>query len=190
MSLNDMALTAWIDETLIGDTTYILAAAIADQEAAPALRKVMVPLAGTAPKLHWRDLKPPDKLKVITAIAGCAEVEHLVVVRTAAPDRRERPRRKTMVRMLYELNALGVRHVIAESRGRGDDQRDRNLLNTVMRAQHLVDPRLRFDHAVGPSDPVLWISDAVCGAVREQQLGRKTYWQLIEQSVAVHTMTE
>ena len=63
-----------------------------------------------------------------------------------------------------ELDVLGVESVTFESRGPADDRRDMAAIQ-AFRSQHLVSSRLRIRHLPGPKEPMLWVPDAVCGAV-------------------------
>lgn len=69
-----------------------------------------------------------------------------------------------MRRLFFELSGLGVSRVVAESRGRADDCRDRNLLERL-RSTGEIASSLRLFHEPGPAEPLLWIPDVVAGAL-------------------------
>lgn len=51
-----------------------------------------------------------------------------------------------------------------ESRGYADDKRDMEMVGSL-RAKKTLKGELRVDHVRGPDEPLLWLPDAVCGAV-------------------------
>lgn len=115
-------------------------------------------------------------------------LRHLVVVRDGRPgERPERRRRHCLERLLYELDQLDVGTVTFESRGPRDDKRDRDMLD-ALRAQHAVSAGLRIEHAVGPHEAMLWVADAVCGAVVRFRTGDRGYLETIQASVEVRVI--
>ncbi|WP_148043306.1 DUF3800 domain-containing protein [Flexivirga caeni] len=168
-------IVAWLDESgsnsALDPNTYMLAAAICRAENVETARAAMseASLKGQR-KIHWRDDNDKRHRAVIEVVAGL-QVEHLVVVRsrpTNSADSPERRRRKCLERILFELTSMDVGHAIMESRGPADDRRDRAMLDHLRRTRALP-ATIRLDHAPGPSDPMLWIADAVCGAVSESR---------------------
>lgn len=119
-----------------------------------------------ARKLHWRDLTVKSGLRE-TAVCAINQIklEHVVVVRLdASSERLERRRRLCMQRLVAELEIRGVSDIIAESRGRADDQRDVDHF-LAMRSQKMRGSRIRITHEAGPSNPALWAADITAGAV-------------------------
>lgn len=173
--------TAWVDESgsnhVLDPNTYILAAALCLTDEADNARERMkqLRLPGQR-KVHWRDEDQRRHRKVTQTIAGLTELEHVVVVRsTDTPDRSERRRRKAMEMLLFQLTSLEVGRVVIESRGPADDHRDRQLLEAMRRRKALLGP-IHMDHLAGPADPMLWVPDAVCGAVTEMRCGDAQYY--------------
>ena len=176
-------LRAWVDESGSDQThdpgTYLLAAAIGRIATASTIRDQIsgLRLPGQI-KLHWRDESAKRQADITRPVAAC-ELEHLVVVRTeAVEDRPERRRRKCLERLLLELELKGVTDVVFESRGKADDRRDRDMLN-ALRGQKIVSASVRITHVVGRDEPLLWIPDAVCGAVTSFRTGLPAYQQLL-----------
>ncbi|MCK5891706.1 hypothetical protein [Aeromicrobium sp.] len=190
MTTHDLTFAAFVDESGSNRTedpgTYILSAAILDHERLEDVRDAMrgLILPGQK-KLHWRDEGDKRQLKIATAVARL-EVEHVVVVRSqAADDRPERRRRACMELLAYELDQLGVGTVTLESRGKADDNRDREVLNAYRR-RGSVSTRLRMHHEPGPAEPLLWVPDAVCGAMVSHRTGDTTFWDLIRSRCSTH----
>ncbi|MFV0460699.1 MAG: hypothetical protein ACK5MT_18225 [Actinomycetales bacterium] len=168
-------LRAWVDESgsdrAQDPGTYVLAAAIGCSEDEPVIREQISRLRMPGQvKLHWRDENTKRRSTIAQAIAGY-KLEHLVVVRAGrVDDRPERRRRKCLERLLYELEAKAVTDIALESRGPADDRRDIQMLN-ALRGQRYLSTAIRLTHVVGRLEPMLWIPDAVCGAVTSARTG-------------------
>lgn len=183
--------TAWIDESesnsRLDPGTYLLGAAIIETGKADIAREAMrgLLLPGQR-KLHWSDEHPRRRAQIVKVVAHL-DVEHLVAVRCqpGTEAKPERQRRLCWERLLPELHALGVEHVVVESRGSKADKRDRAALDNLRR-KHLMPPRsLRMNHLGGPADPLLWIPDACCGAVTERRCGNSENFGVIGTSITM-----
>lgn len=165
--------------------TYILAAAIVAPSAFDQVRSQMLGLRiGKGGKVHWRNEDAQRQMKIITAVSELP-LEHVVVVRSCAPQERgERRRRLCLEQLCYELDQLGVHQVTLESRGQADDRRDLHALQGF-RARRIVSSTLRMYHQPGPVEPMLWVPDAVCGAVVAARTGTQDYLNKVESSCTV-----
>jgi hypothetical protein len=180
--------TAYVDESESNQTadpgTYILAAAVLPlsrhEEARSILRALLLP---GQRKLHWYDDRgEPRRRKIIEAIAQL-EGQHLVVIRSGDPAvAPERRRRLCMKQLLWELEQLGVGHAWLEARERKQNARDRRLLDQLRASRHMT-AQLRMDHIPGPEEPLLWVPDAVAGAVVADRLGVPHYRAIISQQI-------
>lgn len=168
---------------------YILSAAIIDRDALEVVRKAMQDLKPrSARKLHWRETDVKGRLMITETLASLP-IEHLVVVRdNAIGQKDERRRRACLKRMTFELDQLGVDEVTLESRGPHDDRRDLYALGKF-RATRLVSSTLRMHHLPGPAEPLLWVPDAVCGAMVEERVGLPKHWELLEAKCTVINCT-
>lgn len=185
-----MGFAAWGDESgshaRRDPGAYVLAAAIADTSVTEELRAAMsaLKLPSSGGKLHWVSESSTRRLQVVEAIA-VLPVEAFVVVRQGPPtDQQERRRRKCLEHMLHTLTALSCDNLVLESRGPADDRRDRQLLDHLRRGRTLP-AGLRLSHAPGPTDPVLWLADALCGAVTQERNGEPRYLKAIASRVTV-----
>lgn len=151
--------------------SYLLAAAVCSPEVlAPARDAISALKLRGQVKLHWRSESDKRRRLIAEAVAGLP-LDHLVVVRDGRPgERTERRRRHCLEQMLYELDQLKVATATFESRGPKDDRRDRQMLD-ALRTQHYVSAHLQITHMAGPREPMLWIADAVCGAVVQHRVG-------------------
>lgn len=186
-------LVAWGDESGSAASTdpgvYLMSAVITEVDRAHELRNAIRPmLLPSRRKVHWRGDSRAQHDRVIELMTGLP-IEALVVVRIGPDtDRDERQRRKCLEHFLPELSERGCDHLILESRGRADDRRDRNMLD-ALRAQRRISG-FRLEHVAGPADPVLWLADAVCGAVVASRTGEPHWLAAIEDQVTVHHVDE
>ncbi len=124
-----------------------------------------------ARKLHWYEANDAHRSRVVDAIAGL-EMMHVVVESVEpATTKPERHRRLCMRELLSHLDRMGVRHVVLESRGPGANHRDRTMIKTL-RVDRTIGADVDVAHRDGPFEPLLWVPDAVCGAVVDRRLGR------------------
>jgi hypothetical protein len=172
----DESHTASSDE---GPGAYTMAAAALSDLSLDRCRAVMESLRlGGSQKLHWREESRGRRRLIIEAVASL-RVRHIVVTRPAnVRERQERQRRLCLTRLLFELNSLGTTSVTLESRGGADNNRDRRLLD-ALRAQRLIGSDVRIDHLPGPSESLLWIPDAVCGAIHAAHRGDGEHWRAL-----------
>lgn len=168
---------------------YILAAAVIDPEHVDDVRGMAHELKlPNARKAHWRDDSAKRHDAVITMISKMP-IEGVIVVRQGGSDERpERRRRKCMEPFLTSVEEYGCSHLMLESRGPADDNRDRTLLDT-MRAKKQSDV-LRLDHTPGPEEPLLWIPDALCGAITAFRTGEKRWLEVIAERIHITEIDE
>lgn len=182
---------AFVDESGSDQTrdpgTYILSAVVLEIDRLKQVREEMRALILRGQKkLHWREESDPRRLAIAEAVAAL-ELEHVVVIRNdAMTDRPERRRRACLKRLTYELDQLGVGSMTLESRGAADDGRDRVALDGFRRTGS-VTTRLRMHHEPGPAEPLLWVPDAVCGAMVGRRTGNPGHWKLLEHQCTIYT---
>lgn len=183
-------MTAWGDESqsnsMLDPGTYILGAALVLDDNIETIRDGMTQLLrrGTR-KLRWHDEVARHR-QVIDAIAELP-VEGFVVVRRAQGDRSERSRRKCLEVLLPELHALGCTALTLESRGLVDDRRDMKAVQTLQ-WQKNPGGAVRLLHEVGPKQPLLWVADAMCGAVVRDRCGESAYLDRLVARVTVRVI--
>ena len=178
-----MSWHAFVDESesdrLRDPDTYLLAAAVLGVEDLVATRSAVdgLLLRGQR-KVHWHTESPRRRRTIITAIRAMP-VRHLVVVRDGrSGESAERRRRKCLERLLVELDTMGVERVCLEAREAKQNSRDLDFVQ-AMRAARALSSRVRLHHEPGPAEPLLWLPDAVAGAVTAGRLGDPTYRQTL-----------
>ncbi|WP_414936885.1 hypothetical protein [Amycolatopsis sp. cmx-11-51] len=154
-----------------GGGFYVLAAAVLPVDRHAELREVMLGLRSERTgKLHWNVLTGDQKHAVVKRVADFEEL-HLVTVGAPVPARgQERGRSLCMQRLVLELHALGVSHLVAEGRTVQLDARD---VRTIQQSRFSLPQgaEFRIRHARGVDEPLLWISDIVAGAIRARRQG-------------------
>ncbi|WP_034253121.1 MULTISPECIES: hypothetical protein [Arsenicicoccus] len=187
-----IALRAWVDESAsvhdLDPGAYILAAAIGpahlEDDTRHSMRSLRLPGQN---KLHWRDEDERRRGVIATTIAAL-EHTYLVVVREGcASDNLKRRRNKTIERLLPELELLGVTQVTFESRGSADDKRDLDLVQ-ALRGRGRLGPAVRIHHVRGRDEPLLWIPDAVCGAVTNARTTTGEYLDALHERIRLITI--
>ncbi|WP_369370898.1 hypothetical protein AB1046_19230 [Promicromonospora sp. Populi] len=172
----DLVLHAWVDESMQmpsrdRDGLYLLAAAVASPTACDPMRDNLrgLLLKGTR-RLHWRDESAPRRAKIASAIAE-HDLVHVVVV--GAPidaKKQERARRLCLERLVFELGMLDVSRVWLESRTQSLNTRDRRMF-AALHAKQAMPAALHIDFALPTDEPMLWVADAVAGAVGQARRG-------------------
>lgn len=177
--MNARTLLAYVDESMSDSRkdpgTYLLAAGICQPTDQDEIRSQMqaLRLKGQQ-KLHWHDEGHKRRRKIIESV-GQLPLMHLIVVRDNMPNvRPERRRRLCIERMLYELDQLAVAEVTFESRGPADDRRDTAMVG-ALRASKTISAQLRIEHVNGPLEALLWVPDAICGALTADRTGDPSY---------------
>ncbi|GAA1070841.1 hypothetical protein [Tsukamurella spumae] len=180
-------LTAWGDESGsrpdLDPGTYLLAAALLDENDVSAARDAMESLRIEEPKVHWHGSSETRRIELVEAVIGLP-VAAIVVVHhdTDATDRRHR--RKCLEHLLPHLADVPCSKITFESRS----SLDASDLATMqlLRNRRAISNTLRIAHAVGRLEPVLWISDIICGAVVQSRIGQSRYLDLLGGSVDLH----
>jgi hypothetical protein len=183
-------LSAWIDESLIIDSrdvpdTYTLAAVVADQDDCDDLRATMLDLAvRPRVRLHWV-AESAKRRDLIAHRISTLDIAAIVTV--GAPmdrSKQERARRCCLECLLYELDRFGVTQVWLESRAASQDRRDRRLVDSA-RDKGLISRELSVDFAQPVQEPMLWLPDAVAGAVAAARRGEPRWLLMLSESVDV-----
>lgn len=180
--------TAYVDESQIGGTghdgPYVMVASIlldGDPDDVRRDLSAMKPRSGS--KLHWYSSVPGMRRQTLEAIGLLPLMHWAVVMDTVHGESPERTRRKCIERLLWELAQLdAVGQVMMESRGPADDKRDLKMVDTL-KASHVIPGSMRVDHVRGRDEPLLWLPDAVCGAVGSSVEGDETWARMLDRQL-------
>ena len=173
---DEFTLHAWVDESmqmpsLERDGLYLLAAAVASPTGCDPMRDDLRELLlKGARRLHWRDESAPRRAKIASAIAD-HDLVHVVVIGAPIDARRqERARRLCLERLVFELGILDVSQVWLESRTGSLNDRDRRMF-AALHAKQAMPTDFHIDFALPTEEPMLWVADAVAGAVDQARRG-------------------
>jgi hypothetical protein len=171
IAMNVPVLHAWVDESAQGrggqlaDGIYLLAATVADPTRCDVIRDALRGLiARGSQRLHWVEESEKRRRLIAEAIAEHEVLTTVVIASPLDPRRQERARRRCMERLYYELERMHVEHVWIESRHPSLNRRDLQMIASL-RQTGAVSAELRFDFIRPYDEPMLWVPDAVAGAV-------------------------
>jgi hypothetical protein len=166
-------LCAWVDESINDDPEtgfYVLAAALTTEPCDSIRAELRRLLLRRQRRLHWRDERD-DRREQIAEVIAAADIAGVVVVGAKlAPRKQERARRLCMERLLHELDDRDVTQVWLEKRTETLNAKDRQMV-FALRGSRTIRNRLRVDHADPNVEAMLWIPDAIAGAVRARRVG-------------------
>lgn len=182
-------LHAWVDERMDVDLdqdkgTYILASVVCDPTGCDPVRDTLRSLLqGRQRRLHWRDETGPRRMKIAAAI-GAVDMAAVVVIGVPMANRRqERARRICMETLLPTLEQeYGVTRVFLEARTQSLIRKDREQVANLV-GKKLITPALRVASARPLDEPMLWVPDAVAGAVGADRLGNPQWLDLMRDTV-------
>lgn len=169
----EFALHAWVDESVhVDHGLYVLAAAVADPTVCPGHREVLrAHVRSPRRRLHWKDEERSDRLRLVQSLT-MLDLAHVVAIASPLdPRRQERARRKCIERLLMHLSEDGVSQVWLESRGAAQDNRDRTMVAAI-RSSGVSLGSVHVAFALPQAEPMLWIPDAVAGAVAAARKGK------------------
>ncbi|NYI06228.1 hypothetical protein [Allostreptomyces psammosilenae] len=174
---------AYLDESepdrRVSPGVYLMAAAVPDPEAVEPVRETLRLLRRPEQrKLHWHAESAKRRREIVEAIVALPAL-HVVVVLNGQPgESSERRRRKCLRRMAWELDQRDVVELVAEARERKQNGRDLEVFQ-ALRAERSIRAGLRLFHEPGPSEPLLWIADAIAGAYTAWCAGDPVYYETV-----------
>lgn len=188
VDVSSASLYAFVDESSCVRTStlqeYLIGAAIIAADDCEAIREVLRPLRLPRQiKPHWTDENPRRRRQITEAISSLGSMYALVTHTGARSRKTERYRRKCLETLYFELETAGVRDVTLERRSDGQDKQDRAHV-VALQGQGLY-PGLRISHRRGGDDPLLWIPDALLGAVNASIAGEHQYLELLRDGLVI-----
>lgn len=116
---------------------------------------------------HWTREGPEARARVVELLCTSGVVAHVTVHHPVGRRRQEQARTAALEELVPLIAAEGATELVIESRRPKDDERDRSTILDVARALDLV-LTYRWE---AKEERLLWLADAVCGAVKEYLLG-------------------
>jgi hypothetical protein len=162
-----MSQVAYVDESCRHRSrdshAYALAAAVLSTPDADQIREALKPLrAAKNPTVHWRNESPARRTAIIRTVLDLPV--HGIVAVCLHQTTQERARRACLTQLIWELGERQVRSVPIESRREQRDRHDRSLL-TSLRRSGLARRDMHVEWARPSEEELLWLADAVAGAV-------------------------
>lgn len=177
---------AFVDESMrqSDDGLYVVAAAVVVEDESgrvrEALRDVLLP--GQV-RFHWHDERPERRLAMLKVVSSRIAAGFAAFHRSGGHASQERARAQCLKCLLWHLGQYGVSDLTMESRGAPNDARDRRTIIAAQQSQ-IASKDLRYGFAWAREEPLLWLPDALAGAVSRHLAGEGSeYYRLVE-----HTM--
>lgn len=182
-------LVAYIDESSAprppAQQEYMVCAALIDSDDLERVRNELLPLRLPGQiKLHWTDERSARRRKIVETLSGIDSMQAIITHRSEASKKTERYRRKCLEQLYFELSEMHVHYVTLESRQGAQNRRDIEHIVALQAQGQSAGIRLR--HVRGGDDPLLWIPDAVLGALNSAHLGEKQYWDKLYDKVVLN----
>ncbi|WP_227993987.1 hypothetical protein [Pseudactinotalea sp. HY160] len=186
------AIRAFLDESSTVRTPerqeYLVCAALLQADECDAVRdelkKLLLP--GQI-KLHWSDESDRRKRKIVAAVSSLHPMNVVVRHLDVRTRRIERYRRKCLEAVYYEMSEMDVNDLILETRTPTQDGQDRAHI-VALQGQGL-DRSLRIQHQRGGDEPLLWIPDAVLGAINADARGEARHLEELADTLLIHKHT-
>lgn len=192
VEITSAGMRAFVDESscvrTISSQEYLVGAAIVTAGDCEALREELQTLLLPGQiKPHWTDESDRRRRTITQAIADLGSM-HVVVAHLSGRNRKtERYRRKCLETLYYELGEADVLDVTLECRSDTQDKRDRAHIVSLQNKGWC--PGMRINHRRGGDDPLLWIPDAVLGAVNASYFGESVYLDMLRDSILIEKRT-
>ena len=185
-------LVAYIDESSAyrppNRQEYMICAAIIDSQDLEQVREELRPLLLPGQvKLHWTDERNSRRRKIVETLSGIDSMQAIITHQSEVSKRTERHRRKCLEQMYFELSEMHIHNVTLESRQEAQNKRD--LAHIVALQGQGQSVNIRLQHVRGGDDPILWVPDAVLGALNSVHLGEEQYWKKLYGKVLLNRPT-
>lgn len=192
MPLNENDLVAFVDESSSPRgphlQEYLVCAAVLSAEDTEEIRSVLRPLRLPGQtKLHWTNERDSRRRKIVAVLSSLESMQVVVAHRSAPDPKTERYRRKCLEQLYFELGQMEVRDLVLESRRPGQNRKD--MEHIVMLQGRGQAQSVRIRHVMGRDEPLLWIPDAVLGALNSAHLGDGQYWETLQDRVVLQRKT-
>jgi hypothetical protein len=189
--MSAFSLSAWVDESVVvgavGQSgTYTMAAVVTDNARCEDLRRELTDLSiKPGVRLHWVGESVKRRDLIAEAIARMDIASILTAGTPMERSRQERARRCCLERLLYELDRFGVSETWLESRRSVQDRRDLQLIDSARR-KRVISQELKVRFARPAEEPLLWLPDAVAGAMSSAVVGEERWLAAMDSVVTIH----
>lgn len=174
-------LRAWVDESIHVDAgRYILTAYIVKEGEAPAIAERLRRLRrGRSTRMHWHRETDTVRRHFLLGTKGIGGSTIAVVGTGLTPSKQERARRQCLQTLLIALDSLTVSSVVLERRSPRLNIRDEDFIR-VLRGQRWITTRINVEFGDPHTDPLLWMSDAMCAVIASSEAGNDRWQALVD----------
>ena len=148
--------TAWGDESVrktgVPSPMYLMGACVCDDTETETRQRLALLKPKGARKLHWRDMRPSLRGKVVDAMAAM-DIDHVIVA---------------LLETEYNVDTL-----VLERREISQDRNDIRFIDGL-RSRRFIGP-IRVELCAGETDARLWLPDQLLGAYGDAQAGTGRY---------------
>lgn len=167
---------------------YLVGAALLEPADIDAIRDELRPLLMPGQvKLHWTAESSRRRRTIVDALRSLGPMTVVVSHLSKRNRKTERFRRKCLEALYYELAQMEVYDVTFESRSKAQDGYDRAHI-VALQGQGL-ERRIRIQHLRGGDEPLLWIADAILGAVNSVHLDEPAYLESLRETIVFQHRT-
>jgi len=167
---------------------YMVCAAIVGVDDLEIIREELRPLLLPGQiKLHWTDERRSRRRKIIETLSSIDSMQAIITHRSDVTKKTERYRRKCLEQIYFELSEMHIYNVTLESRQKAQNQKDVAHI-VALQGQGQI-PSVQLSHVRGGDDPLLWIPDAVLGALNSAHSGEKQYWETLTDKIVLNRTT-
>lgn len=148
-------------------TAYVVGAAVltAEEDLARSEAKQVVAAPLRLRPFHWHQEGPRARDRMMSCLESVGAVAHVCVHYPTGRSRLEAARAAGLKTLIPRLIEDGTSRLVIEARGLMEDARDRAVILDTF--NELQSPGAFAYDWETKAEPLVWLADAVCGAVRE-----------------------
>jgi hypothetical protein len=138
-------------------------------------------------RFHWKGEQQAQRLDMLEVLLelGCGLATY--ESHPCPTAKHERARAKSIERLVWDLDALSVDHLVIESRGPAADRKDRRAIVLAVKSG-IGSERLVYEHRRAVDDCGLWLADALAGASSAALTGQSRYCDRLGPSIERSTI--
>lgn len=158
---------------------YLVTSAVVVGTDLDTARRVLGKLHPPQGRFHWRQERERGRLAMLDVMAGLGVAAFVTWDYPIGQKRQEEARRRCLTTLLDDLRREGVDELVIERRHQALDNADRQ---TILDARHsgLAPADLLYRFAAPHDEPLLWMPDAIAGAVGMHLAGNSTYYHRLD----------
>lgn len=158
---------AFVDESILlaGHGCYVLAAVVLPTERKAHVRRAARRALPAGRTFHWTKERPEVREAMLKVISDGASHLFAYGHRPVVRREHENTRGRLLNALVDDLEAIGVLELVLESRQDHNDAVDRQ---TIGSRDHPTASALDYRHDGPRQEPLLWLADALSGAVMAQ----------------------